>query len=1124
MPGHASSRSVVPGASNVPHDRTRRVTPRSSSRSRRASAAAACLLAGTAVATGLSVTPAVAAPPVRVPAAPATTAAAAKAVPVTPEMTTIPLRGVDPAGLATAPAPRGIARAQGGSLKPAVVTAPTQTKDFGLVGVTFDRTAPAGSVVQLRVRENGTWDAWRTLPVDSHMPDPDTAEGRRVRMGTEPLITDADGVQVRIDTPGGVPATGAQVELIDSPASPADNQPVAAQSRASGLRPAIITRAQWGANERLRNGGPEYTGQIRVGFVHNTASTTNYTPAGAYQQMRNLYMWYVRGLKYNDMAYNFLIDRYGRLFEGRGGGIDKNVRGGHTGGLNDNSFAVSAIGNYQVDRPSSAEATKMTNSIARLMAWKFRLNGLKPTGYGTITSSGAGKWGPQKAGVRYTFRRISGHRDASWTDCPGDNLYPYLPTIRRKAVTYASGGTPVEPPPPPVPDPVVTETTVDSAIPSAFTFAGSGWGHGVGMSQYGALAMARTGSTAAQIVQHFYTGTVVAAQQDSQMVQVSIGKGETSALLRSPNGKVSILGLNSTSTKYPIAKAAPNRVGGVDYVAVRAGPKTANVREVKIAWSGGSPSVVQVAGSDGKFDRSYRAGSITIRNSGGRLNIVLNVPVNEYLKGIAEVPSSWPAAAQQAQAIAARSYVLNKVAAGVRSACDCHVDDGYQGYYDQTYWGYQREKDAPPWVAAVTATAGQTALYQGKPIAAAYTSSTGGRTSAAKDVWGSAVPYLVPVDDPGAALPENPNRTWTVTKTQAELARITGLRNVIQVDFSQRASGGEVGTAVFTAKNGTSKKIGGQSLRSLLGAKSAYLTMRSSQQVSDLSRYGLAAQQAKRVSGATNAVVIAPQADSKVQVQALAARLAVAKQAPLLLSRASDLVPQAKNEIVRRGATTVYLVGSTDLLSATLASQVAETGATVVRINGDTAADLAITVNRRIGSVGKPAVYVSTDDLQSLPGAVSYAARTSGTLWFVAPAEQGQPTPTLSAATLTELAARAPSRSVVIGPKTVLPDAFALTLKAPSRISSAKANERAAALASLASNARTGSTAIVVGDQVGESVSALLGVAAGDIPLVNAGTEVDPVVRTWLQRHVTYRSVQVSRALVGTAPKTLDAA
>ncbi len=331
-------------------------------------------------------------------------------------------------------------------LAPAVVTAATSTKPFSLVGVDWKGATVPGTSVQVRVRENGTWGAWSELHVDaSHGPDPGSEEALAadVRQGTEPLMTapGSDGVQVRIDTPGGVVPTDAKVTLIDPQTSTADAvvapTPVSSSAAAGDpLRPAIISRAQWGADESLRDRAPIYTGPVKVGFIHHTASTTNYTAAQATAQVRALYAYFTLGLHYSDIAYNFLIDRYGRLYEGRAGGTAANVLGGHTAGFNQNTFAVSALGNFDTYKPTTAEANAIVTNISRLMAWKLAINHRDPLGSATLisnSSAGTSKYG---VGQAATVPVVLGHRDIGSTACPGRYLEPFVPRIRTLARQY----------------------------------------------------------------------------------------------------------------------------------------------------------------------------------------------------------------------------------------------------------------------------------------------------------------------------------------------------------------------------------------------------------------------------------------------------------------------------------------------------------------------------------------------------------------------------------------------------------------------------------------------------------------------------------------------------------------
>lgn len=372
--------------------------------------------------------------------------------PVTPVVTQVALTGIDPAGLSTSIAPVSeidpvpTSRVNLATvLSPAVATVATITTPFTLVGVDWTGTTPAGTTVQVRVHENGAWSDWSRLDVVAdHGPDSDSVEAQDVslRTGTEPLMTapGSDGVQVRIDSVGGRRPTDAKITLVDPQSSPADataepTPPSTAQAAGDPLRPAIITRAQWGADESLRSRGPIYTGPVKVGFVHHTASTSSYTPAQSTAQMRALYAWYTLGLHYSDLAYNVLVDRYGRLYEGRAGGLDRNVLGGHTAGFNQNTFAVSAIGNFDTYNPPASAADAIVTAIAKLMAWKLALNHRDPMGTATLVSDSAAGTSRYAVGQKATVPVISGHRDIGSTACPGRYLEQYVPRIRALAKT-----------------------------------------------------------------------------------------------------------------------------------------------------------------------------------------------------------------------------------------------------------------------------------------------------------------------------------------------------------------------------------------------------------------------------------------------------------------------------------------------------------------------------------------------------------------------------------------------------------------------------------------------------------------------------------------------------------------
>ncbi|MFI6850211.1 peptidoglycan recognition protein [Kitasatospora sp. NPDC050467] len=346
------------------------------------------------------------------------------------------------AGAPAGPAPRYRASADGGSVTALPLPGgrampPSTTRPFELLGVGWDGPggALAGGSVRVRTRDaaTGIWTGWHTLEADGE-DGPDTAStDAGPHSATAPLWTGrSDGVAVEVTPgPGGLPA-GLRVELVDPGGGAA---PVTARTLPAGPsdghqapRPAIITRAGWGADESLRDPDFEYTGPVREVFVHHTASATAYDCADAPRVIRAIYQYHVQTNGWRDIGYNFLVDRCGTVYEGRAGGADLPVHGAHTLGFNTDSAGVAAIGTYVTDLPPPA----LLDGLARTAAWKLGLTGQDPAGTTELTSTSDGSLYPK--GTAVTFDAISGHRDAFATECPGSALYPLLPTIRSHAV------------------------------------------------------------------------------------------------------------------------------------------------------------------------------------------------------------------------------------------------------------------------------------------------------------------------------------------------------------------------------------------------------------------------------------------------------------------------------------------------------------------------------------------------------------------------------------------------------------------------------------------------------------------------------------------------------------------
>ena len=308
-----------------------------------------------------------------------------------------------------------------------------QTDPFGMVAVTW----PEGTqnvTAKVRVEQNGQWTDWQSLSVeDDHGPDPLVPEGI-TRGGTEPLwVGNATGVQASATTDAGTTIAGAKVVLIQPGVLASDTDEPSAQSiepaasRAPYPMPLMVSRKRWGADERLRshNGAacarPKYTTTVLAAFVHHTADRNDYTRTQVPAMVRAMYAYHVKSRGWCDLGYNFLVDRFGRVFEGRYGGAQLPVLGAHTAAFNANSFGVALIGNFEQAAPPAA----MLESTARVIAWKLDANYRSPQA--TIRLDGS------------SLHTVSGHRDTKATACPGTQLYNKLGWLRQRVNTLMGG-------------------------------------------------------------------------------------------------------------------------------------------------------------------------------------------------------------------------------------------------------------------------------------------------------------------------------------------------------------------------------------------------------------------------------------------------------------------------------------------------------------------------------------------------------------------------------------------------------------------------------------------------------------------------------------------------------------
>jgi hypothetical protein len=293
-----------------------------------------------------------------------------------------------------------------------------------LVGFTWDG-APEGAV-EVRRRDGDRWTEWYDVHADpDEGPDGDSPEARpRTTAGPVWLGNGTDEVEVRVEHGR---LDGLRMEAIRS----IEHEPPVGGIAGAGALPGppgIISRASWGAagwatGNSGCGSGPHYA-PPRFGVLHHTVNGNSYGPDQSDDLLRGIQAFHQRTNGWCDIAYNFVIDRFGRVFEARAGGVDAGVMGGHTKGFNEGAIGVSLLG----DHSQAAVSPAAVGAVRALFTWKFAIHGIDAGDTTIEVSGGSTKYADGQVVV---LPRLFGHRDVSLTSCPGGFAYPLLAGLRQ---------------------------------------------------------------------------------------------------------------------------------------------------------------------------------------------------------------------------------------------------------------------------------------------------------------------------------------------------------------------------------------------------------------------------------------------------------------------------------------------------------------------------------------------------------------------------------------------------------------------------------------------------------------------------------------------------------------------
>lgn len=322
---------------------------------------------------------------------------------------------------------------------------------FQTVALTWPQGVdPDGLDAHVRTRgADGQWSDWVPFEVADDAPDTGTSDAARSRGGTDARwVGESDAVELAVDVQAAEQVGDLRLVTVASDEVPAVTagrgaSAPAGLAQASGARPAalaagaglavpaIIPRSSWGAAAQVCT--PDVAATLVGAVVHHTAGSNAYsTVAEAAQQIRNDQAYHIGTRGWCDLGYNFVVDKWGNIYEGRAGSLTKPVIGVHAGGFNTGTVGVSMLGNYTSIAPSAATL----ESVSQIIGYRLGVYGRNPSGQMVYTTLG-GENSRYAAGTTLTLPVVIGHRDVAYTACPGDMGYPTLGAIRDRAMRIA---------------------------------------------------------------------------------------------------------------------------------------------------------------------------------------------------------------------------------------------------------------------------------------------------------------------------------------------------------------------------------------------------------------------------------------------------------------------------------------------------------------------------------------------------------------------------------------------------------------------------------------------------------------------------------------------------------------